>query len=85
MFEKIKETIEIFEDLDHKSKGTKAIAEPSNFFIVRYDCPNISKKLSVGFHRVVAKTLFATKRARPDYGTSLSFLATRVKQPDDDG
>jgi hypothetical protein len=30
----------------------------------------------------VAKTLFATKRARPDTGTSVSFLTTRVREPD---
>ena len=37
MFEQIKETIEIFEDLDPKSKGTKASVAPYNLFIVRDD------------------------------------------------
>jgi hypothetical protein len=32
----------------------------------------------------VAKILFATKRARPDTGTSISFLMTRVREPDQD-
>ena len=84
MFKQIKEIIEIFEEQEPKSKGTKASAAPSNFFIVRDHCPKLSKNLSVGFHRVVAKTLFTTKRARPDSGTSLLFLTTRVKQPDED-
>ena len=53
-------------------------------FIVRDDCPKLSKKLSVGFHMVVAKTLFATKHVIPDSGTSLLFWTKRVKQPDED-
>ena len=36
MFKQNKEIIEIFEDLDSKSKGTKASAASSNLFIVRY-------------------------------------------------
>ena len=84
MFEQIKEIIQIFEELDPNSKGTKASAEPSNLFIVRYQCPKLSEKLSVGFHRVVAKTLFTTKRARPDSSTSLSFLTTMVKKSYED-
>ena len=31
MFERIKEIIEIFEELEHNSKGNKASAAPSNF------------------------------------------------------
>ena len=31
---------------------------------------------------MVAKTLFTTKCARPDTGTSISFLTTRVREPD---
>ena len=73
MFKQIKEIIEIFEELDPKSKGTKESAVPSNFLIVRDECPKLSEKLSVGFYRVVAKMLFTTKRAIPDSGTSLSF------------
>ena len=84
MFEHIKEIIEIFEDLDPKFKRTKASSSPSNLFIVRDYCPNLSKKLSVGFHMVVAKTLFTTKHVIPDSGTSLLFLTKRVKQPDED-
>ena len=36
------------------------------------------------FHRTVAQLLFLCKRARPDIKTLLSFLTTRVKQPDKD-
>ena len=51
---------------------------------MRDELPKLSKKLSFGFHRVVVKMLFTTKRARPDSDISLFFLTTRVKQPDED-
>ena len=36
------------------------------------------------FHRTTAQLLFLCKRARPDVETLISFLTTRVKQPDMD-
>ena len=48
---------------------------------MRDDCPKLSKTIIVGLLRVVAKRILTTKRARPDYGTLLSFLTTRVKHP----
>jgi hypothetical protein len=38
----------------------------------------------VEFHNLVAKTLYATKRARPDTCTAIAFLTTRVRAPDKD-
>ena len=34
------------------------------------------------FQSLVAKTLYATKRARPDTCTAVAFLTTIVKEPD---
>ena len=45
-------------------------------------CEKLEKPKADSFHSLVAKALFATKRARPDTGTSVSFLTTRVKEPD---
>ena len=36
------------------------------------------------FHRTVAQLLFLCKQARPDIEPLVSFLTTRVKEPDDD-
>ena len=36
------------------------------------------------FHRTVAQLLFLCKRARPDIEPLVSFLTTRVKEPDED-
>ena len=37
IFRETKEIVEIFEELDPNSKGTKASAAPSSLFILRYD------------------------------------------------
>jgi hypothetical protein len=44
----------------------------------------LSEKERKAFHHVVAKTLWAAIRARPDLLTALSFLTCRVKAPDED-
>ena len=36
------------------------------------------------FHRTTVRLLFFCKQARPDVETLISFLTTRVKQPDKD-
>ena len=38
----------------------------------------------VQYHNLVAKTLYATKRARPDTCTAIAFLTARVHKPDKD-
>jgi hypothetical protein len=37
---------------------------------------------SVEFHNMVAKTVYATKWARPDTCTAIAFLTKRVREPD---
>ena len=38
----------------------------------------------VEFHNILANTLYANKRARPDTCTAIAFLATRVRTPNED-
>ncbi len=40
--------------------------------------------MSADFHTIVAKTLYVTKRARPDTCLAIAFLTTRVRAPDTD-
>ena len=54
-------------------------------FKVRDDAKPISENLAQTFHTFVAKSLFATKRARTDIVTTVSFLTTIVIEPDEDG
>ena len=84
MFDFIDEILEAFDKAYPKCKGTKSTAAPSNLFTVDEDCKKISPQSAVTFHNLVAKTLYSTKRARPDTCTSLAFLTTRVREPDTD-
>ena len=43
-------------------------------------CEDMEKQ----FHRIVAQMMFLCKRSRPDVDTLVSFLTTRVKEPDTD-
>jgi hypothetical protein len=85
MIDYIDEIIIAFRKADKKGgAGTKSTAAPENLFIVNEDCENLPADKVVEFHNLVAKTLYATKRARPDTCTSISFLTTRVRAPDTD-
>jgi hypothetical protein len=44
----------------------------------------LAQNNAVEFHNLVAKTLYATKRARPDTCTAIAFLTMRVREPDND-
>jgi hypothetical protein len=55
-----------------------------NLFRVDEDCAKLRPKKAQEFHNLVAKTLYATKRARPDTCTAIAFLTTRVRAPDKD-
>jgi hypothetical protein len=57
---------------------------PDNLFVVNEDCEKLSEAVSADFHTIVAKTLYVTKRARPDTCLAIAFLTTRVRAPDTD-
>ena len=65
-----------------KDKGIKANAAPSNLFTVNEKCEKLTARKAEAYTRLVCKMLFATKRARPDTGTSVSYLSTRTNCPD---
>ena len=67
-----------------KEKGTKSSAAPANLFVLDKDCEQLDKEKAEQYHSLVAKMLFATKRARPDTGTAMSYLMTRTSQPNKD-
>ena len=52
---------------------------PDNLFVVNEDCDK--EEASADFHTIVAKTLYVTKRARPDTCLAVAFLTTRVRAP----
>jgi hypothetical protein len=84
MFEYVDEILDTFDKADAKGKGTKTSAAPEDLFKVDEDSKKLGQVKAVEFHNIVAKTLCATKRARPDTSTSVAFLSTRVRAPDQD-
>ena len=84
MPEHMEECIKEFEKIAPDAKGTKSSAAPSNLFTTNDKSEKLSPKRAEQFHRLVAKILFATKRARPDTGLSISYLTTRVRSPNQD-
>ena len=78
----IREVIEDFSKYDPGSKTARTSAA-NHLFKVRDDAKPISEKLAQIFHTFVAKSLFATKMARPEISTTVSFLTTRVIEPDE--
>jgi hypothetical protein len=80
----IDEILNAFDKADPKASGVKSSATPDNLFKIDDDCEKLSLARAVQFHNIVAKTLYATKRARPDTCTAIAFLTTRVRSPDKD-
>jgi hypothetical protein len=76
------EILTAFDKADSKGRGTKTSAASENLFKIDEDCEKLQP--SMEFHNLVAKTLYATKRARPDTCTAIAFLTTRVRAPDKD-
>jgi hypothetical protein len=64
--------------------GTKSSAAPADLFKIDKDCEKLEPSKAMEFHILVAKMLYATKRARPNTCTAIAFLMTRVRAPDKD-
>jgi hypothetical protein len=84
MCEYIEEIILAFDKADPNDSGNKTSAASVNLFRIDQDCKKLDTQKLVEFHNIVAKTLYATKRARPDTCTSVTYLTTRVREPDKD-
>jgi hypothetical protein len=77
VFDYVDEILSAVDKVDPKGAGTKTSAAPLDLFKVDEDCEKLPPKKVIAFHNLVAKILFATKRARPDTYTSISFLPRR--------
>jgi hypothetical protein len=84
MFDYLDEILTAFDKAEPKGGGTKTSAAPDSLFKVDESCEKLKKDKAVEFHNLVAKTLYSTKRARPDTCTAIAFLTTRVRAPDKD-
>ena len=73
-----------FNAVKKKSNPARTSAAPDDLFVVNEDAEKLSEEGSTAFHHLVAKTLYVSKRARPDVSTAIAFLTTRVRAPDVD-
>ena len=80
----IKYLQKVIEEFPGILASTKASPAGDHLFKVREDGKKIPEELARQFHRTTAQLLFLCKRARPDIETLVSFLTTRVKEPDED-
>jgi hypothetical protein len=84
MFDYVDKIINAFDKAEPKGGVTKSNAAPDNLFKINKDCEKLPREKAVEFHNLVAKTLYATKQARPDTCTAIAFLTTRVQAPNKD-
>ena len=83
MLDYVAKMLEAFRPHDDCDR-TATTPAAEHLFIVNPDCPKLPEENAKTFHNFVAKSLFLTKRARPDIATAVAFMTTRVKGPDDD-
>jgi hypothetical protein len=61
--------------------GTSVTPAVTYVFTVDETSTVLSKQHAEYFHRITARLLFASKRARPDLQVTVAYLCTRVKSP----
>ena len=77
----------IFKDFDELLEGvTTPVVSPAaeHQFNIHTIGNRLSEERAVLLHRLVSKLLFVRKNVRPDIQPTISFLMTRVKDPDED-
>jgi hypothetical protein len=84
MFDYVDDILAAFSKAEPKGGGTKSSGAPENLFKVDESCEKLEQDKAVEFHNLVAKTLYATKRAMPDTRTAIAFFTMRVQASDKD-
>ena len=74
----------ILEDFSEKIGNTSPTPAAEHLFKVRENGNLLDEDQAIIFHKTVAQLLFLCTRARRDIQTAVSFLTTRVKNPDED-
>jgi len=65
-------------------QGSAQTPAASHLFNIREDAEKLDQDEAEIFHHLVAKILYLAKRTRPDLLLAVSFLSTRVRDPDVD-
>ena len=74
---------DILKEVDEKGdmNGTSPTPASDKLFETDKNSEKLSEKEADYYHRIVARLLFASKRARPDLLTAVSYLCSTVKSP----
>ena len=82
----IKYLYKVIEEFPEVIKATRSSPVGDHLFTVREDADRkvLPEEQARQFHRTVAQLLFLCKRTCPDIEPLVSFLTTRVKDPDAD-
>jgi hypothetical protein len=80
----VDEILTAFNKVDPKGCGTNTSTASKNLFKINKDCEKLQPGKAMEFHNLVAKTLYATKCARPVTCTAITFLMMRVQAPNKD-
>jgi hypothetical protein len=78
MLDYVDEIIAAFDKAEPKGGGAKTSAAPDSIFKVNESCEKLEQDKDMEFQNLMAKTLYANKRARPDICTAIAFLTMRV-------
>ena len=80
----LKEAIDVFQQSGENI--TRKATTPANkdLFEVRDEAEPLNDAKAESFHKIVAKLLYVTQRARVNLQTAIAFLCTRVAKPDTD-
>ena len=65
-------------------KGACGSLAVHHLFEVNVDCKKLDARTAILYHHIVAQLLYLGKRTRPDLLLAISFLCTRVQEPDED-
>ena len=65
-------------------QGPASTPAAAHLFEVDINARKLTDEARETFHHLVAQLLYLSKRCRPDLQTAISFLCTRVQQPDID-
>ena len=74
----------MMDDLPTDMDGTATTPAVEHLFTVNPKPVPLPEETSIMFHHNVTKQFFLCKRAWPDLQTSVTFLSTHVKSPDED-
>ena len=80
----IDEILDAFDKSYPTGVSTNSSAAPAIIFKVNKYFFKLNAKQNMEFHHLVAEILYATKCARLDTCTAISFLTTKVREPDND-